>query len=97
MMTPEIPERQALCVAVTSCGNYGLVGTRGGIVYIYNMQSGAARGAFPKTKANHDKPHESMLLESKKARPGSVWAAYDSVMNKGKVSLLFCYILSSRK
>ena len=83
MSTPEVPERQALCVAITACGNYGLVGTRGGVVYLYNMQSGEARGAFPKAKASKSTPHESMLLARGQARPGSVWAAHKSVMGNG--------------
>lgn len=80
MMSPEAPEREAVCVAVTACGNYGLVGTRGGVVFAYNMQSGEPRGAFPRTRATPSKPHESMLLERGKARPGSVWAATKAVL-----------------
>lgn len=80
MMSPEAPEREAVCVAMTACGNYGLVGTRGGVVFAYNMQSGEPRGAFPRTRATPSKPHESMLLERGKARPGSVWAATKAVL-----------------
>jgi U3 small nucleolar RNA-associated protein 21 len=80
MMSPEAPEREAVCVAVTACGNYGLVGTRGGVAYVYNMQSGEPRGAFPRARATRSTPHESMLLERGRARPGSVWAATKAVL-----------------
>jgi U3 small nucleolar RNA-associated protein 21 len=40
MMSPDAPEHQALCVSLSSCGHFALVGTRGGVVYKYNMQSG---------------------------------------------------------
>lgn len=83
MSSPEVPERQALCVGITACGNYGVVGTRGGVVYIYNMQSGEARGAFPKMKSSKSTPHKSMVLARGQARPGSVWAAHKSVMGNG--------------
>ncbi len=88
MSTPEVPERQALCVGITACGNYGVVGTRGGVVYIYNMQSGEARGAFPKVKGSKSTPHESMLLARGQARPGSVWAAHKSVMGNGTATTI---------
>ncbi|CAI5717329.1 unnamed protein product [Peronospora effusa] len=38
---------QATSVAISSCGNYALVGSLGGAIYQYNMQSGEARGSFP--------------------------------------------------
>lgn len=33
----------------SGCGNYGLVGTRGGHVFRYNMQSGQPRGSYPQS------------------------------------------------
>ncbi|CAH0521881.1 unnamed protein product [Peronospora belbahrii] len=38
---------QATSVAISSCGNYALVGSLGGAIFQYNMQSGEARGSFP--------------------------------------------------
>ncbi len=34
-------------VAVSVCGSYGFVGSNGGHLYRYNMQSGAPSGTFP--------------------------------------------------
>ena len=36
---------------MSPCGNYCAVGTRGGVIYLYNVQSGLPRGAFPASKA----------------------------------------------
>jgi U3 small nucleolar RNA-associated protein 21 len=38
----------ATSVAISACGNFALVGTVGGIVYKYNIQSGIPRGSFPR-------------------------------------------------
>lgn len=37
----------ATAVAISSCGNYALVGSVGGAIFQYNMQSGDKRGSFP--------------------------------------------------
>lgn len=34
-------------VAASPCGNFCVVGSRGGVIYQYNMQSGLHRGTFP--------------------------------------------------
>ena len=39
-------------VGLSTCGNYGLVGDSRGIVHRYNMQSGQARGTYPKAKGS---------------------------------------------
>jgi len=38
----------ATSVAISACGNFALVGTLGGVVYKYNLQSGLPRGSFPR-------------------------------------------------
>ena len=45
----------ATAVAISSCGNFALVGSRGGIIYKYNMQSGLPRGSFPKDATDSTK------------------------------------------
>jgi U3 small nucleolar RNA-associated protein 21 len=37
----------ATSVGISTCGNYALVGTQGGIIYKYNIQSGMTRGTYP--------------------------------------------------
>jgi U3 small nucleolar RNA-associated protein 21 len=38
----------ASSLAISVCGNFALVGTVGGVIYKYNLQSGLPRGSFPK-------------------------------------------------
>ena len=38
-------------VAISTCGNFALVGCANGVVYKYNLQSGLQRGAFPAAAA----------------------------------------------
>jgi U3 small nucleolar RNA-associated protein 21 len=38
----------ATSVAISSCGNFAVVGTKGGVIYKYNVQSGMPRGSFPR-------------------------------------------------
>lgn len=38
----------ASSVAISSCGNFAVVGTKGGVIYKYNLQSGMPRGSFPR-------------------------------------------------
>lgn len=46
----ERPPRSAnaASLAISACGNFALVGTVGGVIYKYNLQSGLPRGSFPK-------------------------------------------------
>jgi U3 small nucleolar RNA-associated protein 21 len=41
-------ETHATAVAISACGNFALIGTKGGTIYRYNVQSGLARGSFPR-------------------------------------------------
>eukprot|EP00571_Detonula_confervacea_P005503 CAMPEP_0172319220 /NCGR_PEP_ID=MMETSP1058-20130122/37094_1 /TAXON_ID=83371 /ORGANISM="Detonula confervacea, Strain CCMP 353" /LENGTH=1390 /DNA_ID=CAMNT_0013034219 /DNA_START=78 /DNA_END=4250 /DNA_ORIENTATION=- len=38
----------ATSLAISACGSFALVGTVGGVVYKYNIQSGLPRGSFPR-------------------------------------------------
>jgi U3 small nucleolar RNA-associated protein 21 len=38
----------AASLAISACGNFALVGTLGGAVYKYNLQSGLPRGSYPR-------------------------------------------------
>ncbi|KAJ8578842.1 hypothetical protein ON010_g361 [Phytophthora cinnamomi] len=53
---------QATSVAISSCGNYALVGSLGGCVFRYNMQSGEARGSFPVAATPKAKIIRSLVL-----------------------------------
>jgi U3 small nucleolar RNA-associated protein 21 len=57
-------------VCLTSCGNYCLVGSKGGVIYVYNAQSGLARGSFPQDAA--DPAVKKGLENVRKRQPGNV-------------------------
>ncbi len=45
-----VAEAPVSCVAISSCGNFGLVGSAGGHVDRYNMQSGLHRGNYSRCR-----------------------------------------------
>ncbi|KAG6954024.1 hypothetical protein JG688_00012543 [Phytophthora aleatoria] len=53
---------QATSVAISSCGNYALVGSLGGSVFRYNMQSGEKRGSYPLAATPKAKIIRSLVL-----------------------------------
>ena len=65
-------ERKAFTVttvALSACGNFGLVGDSRGIVHKFNMQSGQARGTYPSVRSNSAKWNAvEVARQRKKAR-----------------------------
>ncbi len=45
-------DTHASALAISSCGNFAVVGTKGGTIYKYNIQSGMPRGSFPRDATN---------------------------------------------
>ncbi|GKY99253.1 hypothetical protein MPSEU_000880600 [Mayamaea pseudoterrestris] len=77
------PSRQthATSVCMSACGHFAIVGTRGGFIYKYNVQSGHARGAYPRTievDANGKK--------QKSRLPGDVGRTMKALESKMKIS-----------
>jgi len=54
MQVPPPKTTHATSVTLSSCGNFALVGTVGGVIYKYNVQSGLARGTYPKSAATKE-------------------------------------------
>jgi len=52
MKQPPPYATQATSVAMSPCGSFALVGTRGGTIYRYNVQSGIARGSYPRMETS---------------------------------------------
>ena len=48
----------ATSIAISACGNFALVGTSGGVIYKYNLQSGLPRGSFPKDAVKQTEEEE---------------------------------------
>lgn len=42
----------ATSITISTCGNFAIVGTKGGTIYKYNVQSGIARGSYPPVDKN---------------------------------------------
>lgn len=54
MKVPPPPSTHAVSIAMSSCGNFAVVGTKGGIIYKYNVQSGNTRGCYPRDADDGD-------------------------------------------
>jgi U3 small nucleolar RNA-associated protein 21 len=70
-------------VVMSPCGNYCAVGSKGGTIYLYNVQSGIPRGSFPKSTTPSMKP--STLLH-KQAVPGNVFYEEKNFLAEGEGS-----------
>ena len=75
----------ASAVAVSPCGNYCVVGSKGGVVYRYNAQSGLPRGAFPSNKATGMKASRMKQLQNV---PGNVLHEQRQMVLEGVVAPL---------
>ena len=62
----------ATSVAMTACGNFCVVGTKSGRVYIYNVQSGQYRGTFPANAVAHGDSSRSRNTKRSKI-PGNIF------------------------
>lgn len=61
----------ATSLAISACGNFALVGTIGGVIYKYNLQSGLPRGSYPRDATVQTAAEERRRLNGLK-RPGDV-------------------------
>lgn len=78
MKTPPPKSTHATSVTMSSCGNYAVVGTRGGTIYKYNVQSGISRGKYP--------PEEQLGTLTKGKAPGDINRTVKALEKKFKVS-----------
>lgn len=68
----------ATSVAISTCGNFALVGTRGGTIYKYNVQSGNIRGSYPAVESNKK--------EEGRREAGDIRRTFKALEKKMKVS-----------
>ena len=54
MKAPPPPSAHAVSVAMSACGSFAVVGTKGGTIYKYNVQSGSARGSYPRDAGENE-------------------------------------------
>lgn len=58
MKVPPPCSAHATAVVMSSCGNFAIVGTRGGLIYKYNIESGLPRGSFPNITINNGRKNK---------------------------------------
>jgi U3 small nucleolar RNA-associated protein 21 len=78
MKNPPPATAHATSVALSTCGNFALVGTQGGTIYKYNIQSGNSRGSFP---LSNDKKGDNGRKEA-----GDIRRTFRALEKKMKVS-----------
>jgi U3 small nucleolar RNA-associated protein 21 len=81
MKVPPPTRTHATSVAMSACGNFALVGTRGGIIYKYNVQSGNPRGSYPR-----DATDEKGQRQTKAKEAGDVNRTMKALEKKLKVN-----------
>ena len=69
----------ATSICMSTCGNYALVGTKGGTIYKYNVQSGMTRGTYPIDEA--DKKNKRRMKDA-----GDIRKTFKELEKKMKLS-----------
>jgi len=69
----------ATSISMSTCGNYALVGTKGGFIYKYNVQSGMTRGTYPINE--NDKKNKKRVKDA-----GDVRRTFKALEKKMKLS-----------
>mmetsp|Transcript_45879 Transcript_45879/g.53050 ORF Transcript_45879/g.53050 Transcript_45879/m.53050 type:complete len:1365 (+) Transcript_45879:49-4143(+) len=69
----------ATSITMSTCGNYALVGTKGGVIYKYNVQSGMTRGTYPIDK--NDKKNKKRAKDA-----GDIRRTFKALEKKMKLS-----------
>jgi U3 small nucleolar RNA-associated protein 21 len=80
MKVPPPPATRATSVALSACGNFALVGTLGGVIYKYNVQSGNPRGSFPR---NED---DASAKSKKRLMPGDITRTIKALEKSSQIS-----------
>ncbi len=78
MKSPPPITAHATSIAISSCGNFALVGTKGGVIYKYNVHSGNTRGSYPQS--------ESEKKREGRREAGDIRRTFKALEQKMKVS-----------
>jgi U3 small nucleolar RNA-associated protein 21 len=71
-------------VCLSPCGNYCAIGSKGGIIYLYNIQSGLSRGSFPKIQIMNEK--KVNRIKKLSSTPGNVFEIRKQIQEQSKGS-----------
>lgn len=94
-MHPDEPAHHASAVTVSACGNYCVVGNKGGTIHRYNLQSGKPRGSYPTSSAAQGM--KSAVRNKRLATPGNVLNASRSILGAPDETNVTGYLASSLK
>eukprot|EP00980_Cylindrotheca_fusiformis_P030812 scaffold25455_cov152-Cylindrotheca_fusiformis.AAC.2 len=79
MKPPPPATAQATAVAISTCGNFALVGSKGGTIYKYNVQSGNPRGSYPAVSDDNKS-------KGKRRQAGDITRTFQELEKKMKLS-----------
>jgi len=79
MKIPPPSHTNATSVVISTCGNFAMVGSRGGKIYKYNLESGIPRGTYPREDKDDKK-------KNKKFVPGDIVRAVKALEKTKKQS-----------
>ena len=57
-----------LCVAISACGNFAVVGTAGGDVHRYNLAEWGAQGCVSSSREETEEERRARIAEARKPR-----------------------------
>lgn len=77
------PSHHASAIGLSPCGNFCVVGSKGGLVYKYNLQSGLPRGSYP-AGASALSTLKKGSLKQRERTPGNVLYEERQVVGDGK-------------
>ncbi|KAL7573857.1 hypothetical protein ACA910_012427 [Epithemia clementina (nom. ined.)] len=91
MKVPPPSQAHSTSVAISACGNFALIGCKGGRIYKYNVQSGIPRGSYPKHHSNDhggldDDDYEGGKKKKRFFVPGDISRAISALERSKKVS-----------
>ena len=86
MKVPPPPKEHATSVTMSVCGNFALVGTQGGTIYKYNVQSGNPRGSYPRNDAAAEDDDSTAADRARKRTPGHVSRTLEALAKSSEIS-----------
>lgn len=95
LMYPDDPVNHASALTVSACGNYCVVGSKGGAIHRYNLQSGRTKGSYPASCAASGM--KSAVQKKRLATPGNVLNARHSILGAPDETSATGYLSKSLK
>lgn len=81
-----VPGNHASAVCMSSCGNFAIVGTKNGMIYKYNVQSGLPRGSYPITASASNAYLKDSVTQMRLKTPGNVLYEQRNLNNEAVIT-----------